>query len=142
MRSSYATLMQSKYFNPAFNSAIFDGPIRIYFAQFHEAFALKVYFLVQQKLSEEFTKARQTSKESGANILVMVYPTSENFSEAFSDANTTALLEIDHWQENVVIGLRGPTDDRDLDQLMETLRLTMNTWSPAPWTSSTALMQM
>lgn len=142
MRSSYATLMQSKYFNPAFNSAIFDGPIRIYFAQFHEAFALKVYFLIQQKLSAEMAKARKTSKESGANILVMVYPTSENFAVPFSAVKEADLLEVERWQENVVIGLRGPIQDEKLDHLMETLRLTMNTWSPAPWTSPTALIEV
>lgn len=142
MRSSYATLMQSKYFNPAFNSAIFDGPVRIYFAQFHEAFALKVYFLMQQKLSAELTKARQISKESGANILLMVYPTAENFAVSFGAADGAALMDVDRWQESVVIGLRGPIEDADLDQLMDTLRLTMNTWSPAPWTSATSLAEV
>lgn len=142
MRSSYATLMQSKYFNPAFNSAIFDGPIRIYFAQFHEAFALKVYFLMQQKLSAELTKARQISKESGANILLMVYPTAENFVASFDAADGADLMVVDRWQENVVIGLRGPIEDSDLDQLMDTLCLTMNTWSPAPWASATSLAEV
>lgn len=142
MRSSYATLMQSKYFNPAFNSAIFDGPIRIYFAQFHEAFALKVYFLIQQKLSAEMAKARQISKESGANILMMVYPTSENFAVSFGAAETSKILNVEKWQENAVIGLRGPIEDADLDQLMETVRLTMTTWSPAPWTSPGALAEV
>lgn len=142
MRSSYATLMQSKYFNPAFNSAIFDGPIRIYFAQFHEAFALKTYFLIQQKLVAELTKARQVSKESGANILLLVYPDSENFNVSFATEKKSALIEVEKWQENVVIGLRGPIEDTELDQLMETLRLTMNTWSPAEWAEPTALAEV
>ena len=81
MKSSYSTLMQSKFFNPAFNSAIFDGPIRIYFAQFHESLALKIYFMIQQKLNNEVARAKEISKATGANILVMVYPSEESGKE-------------------------------------------------------------
>lgn len=141
MRSSYATLMQSKYFNPAFNSAIFDGPVRIYFAQFHEALALKIYFLIQQKLNSEVMNARRLAKASGANILVMIYPTDAQFKEAF-DSSNQELVDVNSWQENVVIGVRGPIEDENLDFLMETLRLTMNSWSPASLAAPTALVQV
>lgn len=141
MRSSYATLMQSKYFNPAFNSAIFDGPVRIYFAQFHEALALKIYFLIQQKLSAEMATARKLAKASGANILMMIYPTDAQFKESF-ESSDRELIDVEKWQENVVIGVRGPIEDENLDQLMETLRLSMNSWSPASLAATTALVQV
>ncbi|WII72314.1 hypothetical protein QJS83_00340 [Bdellovibrio sp. 22V] len=132
MRSSYSTLMQSKYFNPAFNSAIFDGPVRIYFAQFHEALALKVYFLIQQKLVEQMAKAKEISKNSGANILVMIYPTEDSFLLSFEGAEKhISPLEVEKWHNDVVIGLRGPIEDENLDLLIETLRLTMENWRPA-----------
>lgn len=139
MRSSYSSLMQSKFFNPAFNSAIFDGPVRIYFAQFHEALALKIYFLIQQKLKLEMAKAKQAAKASGANILVMIYPTIESFELSF--ANSTSPnnpLEVEKWNEDVVIGLCGPLDEDRLDLLIETLRMTMEDWDPAPRTASSA----
>lgn len=139
MRSSYTTLMQSKYFNPAFNSAIFDGPVRIYFAQFHEALALKIYFLIQQKLAAETAKAKEASKASGANILVMVYPTEDSFFLSFDGRESNpSPLEVEKWHEDVVIGLRGPVEDENLDLLIETLRLTMDTWRPAPMELSSA----
>lgn len=132
MRSSYTTLMQSKYFNPAFNSAIFDGPVRIYFAQFHEALALKIYFMIQQKLENELGKAKELSKASGANILVMIYPTEDSFLLSFEDGkNHIGPLSVEKWHEDAVIGLRGPIEDCNLDLLMESLRLTMENWRPA-----------
>lgn len=132
MRSSYTTLMQSKYFNPAFNSAIFDGPLRIYFAQFHEALALKIYFLIQQKLNSEIVKAKELSKATGANILVLVYPTADSFALVFENSlNSSGPLQVERWHEDAVIGLRGPIEDEHLDHLIETLRLTMNNWRPA-----------
>ncbi|UXR66166.1 hypothetical protein EZJ49_07870 [Bdellovibrio bacteriovorus] len=139
MRSSYTTLMQSKYFNPAFNSAIFDGPVRIYFAQFHEALALKIYFLIQQKLTAEMVKAKDASKASGANILVMIYPTEDSFLLSFEDAaKHIGPLEVEKWHDDVVIGLRGPIEDENLDLLVETLRLTMENWRPAPVVRTTS----
>ena len=131
MRSSYTTLMQSKYFNPAFNSAIFDGPIRIYFAQFHESLALKIYFMIQQRLLNEVAIAKDRSKASGANILVMVYPTVESFELSFEAANPMkSCLQVEKWNEDVVIGLRGPIEDENLDLLVDTLRITMENWRP------------
>lgn len=139
MRSSYTTLMQSKYFNPAFNSAIFDGPVRIYFAQFHEALALKIYFMIQQKLTSEMVRAKEISKASGANILVMIYPTEDSFLLSFEDAGKhVGPLEVEKWQDDVVIGLRGPIDDANLDLLIESLRLTMENWRPASLEKSSA----
>ncbi|WP_246845090.1 hypothetical protein [Bdellovibrio sp. NC01] len=123
--------MQSKYFNPAFNSAIFDGPIRIYFAQFHESLALKIYFMIQQRLLNEVAVAKDRSKASGANILVMVYPTVESFELSFEDANPMkTCLQVEKWNEDVVIGLRGPIEDENLDLLVDTLRITMENWRP------------
>ncbi len=131
-KSSYSTLMQSKFFNPAFNSAIFDGPIRIYFAQFHESLALKIYFMIQQKLSQEVSRAKEISRASGANILVMVYPTEDSFMLAFDgqEANSNP-LSLEKWNEDVVIGLRGPLEDQQLDFLIETVGMAIQTWKPS-----------
>ena len=142
MRSSYATLTQSKYFNPAFNSAIFDGPVRIYFAQFHEAQALKIYFSIQQKLTAEMAKAKEAAKASGANILVMVYPTADAFTFSFDGSTSAAPFEVEKWNEDVVIGLRGPLEDENLDLLLETLRMTMQNWRPASKSRTTPELEM
>jgi hypothetical protein len=130
MKSSYSTLMQSKYFSPAFNSAIFDGPVRIYFAQFHEAIALKLYFMIQQKLSKEIVHAKEISKASGANILVMIYPTIDSYAMSF-DGCSEQLLAVEEWNDDMVIGTRGPIEDDQLDSLVNTLRETILNWKPA-----------
>lgn len=131
MKSSYAALIQSKYFNPAFNSAIFDGPVRIYFAQFHEALALKIYFMIQQKLASEIAKAKEISKASGSNILIMIYPTEDSFTFSFEgEALSQEPLAIENWDDDVVIGTRGPLEDEQLDLLMEALKISIQNWKP------------
>lgn len=132
MRSSYTALMQSKYFNPAFNSAIFDGPVRIYFAQFHEALALKIYFMIQQRLQVEMARAKEMAKASGANVLVMIYPTTESFEFSFGAvAQADASLLVEPWNEDVVLGCCGNIEDSNLDFVIDKLRETMNNWRPA-----------
>ena len=132
--------MQSKYFNPAFNSAIFDGPVRIYFAQFHEALALKIYFMIQQRLTSEMAKAKESSKASGANILVMIYPTTDSFEMSFNcSAKDIENPLVEAWNEDVVMGLCGSVEDKGLESVVETLRQTMNNWRPASLTVNSAL---
>lgn len=132
MRSSFTALTQSKFYSPALNSAIYDGPVRIYFAQFHEALALKIYFMIQQGLSSEMQKAKEISKASGANILVMIYPTEDSFLMSFEGGQShNSPLEVEKFEDDIVIGLRGPIEDQNLDLLMETLKVTMNSWRPA-----------
>jgi hypothetical protein len=72
---------QSKFFSPVFNGAIFDGPIRIYFAQDQEAQAIKVYYDLQQRFGEARRATRGFFKERGRNIFVMLYPTPEIFND-------------------------------------------------------------
>lgn len=143
MRSSYTNLMQSKYFNPAFNSAIFDGPVRIYFAQFHEAMALKIYFMIQQQLSDEVVKAKELAKASGANILILIYPTKEVFNLVFeSNSQGEGPFEVEKWNEDVVFGLRGPMKDEKLDFFMSQLRQTMLSWRPAPFENAISVAEV
>lgn len=143
MRSTYSTLMQSKYFSSAFNSAIFDGPVRIYFAQFHEALALKIYFMIQQQLTQEVAVAKERAKASGANILLMIYPTAESFEASIKSKNLSAgPFAVEKWNEDVVVGMCGPVEDENLDLLVETLRLTMESWRPAERLRAVASAEM
>lgn len=130
MKASYSNLMQSKYFSPAFNSAIFDGPLRIYFAQFHESMALKIYFMTQQKLASELVRAKEVSKAAQANILVMIYPTEDSFDSTFENPTSDEKMTVEAWNDDIVIGLRGPLDDSELDRLIQTLSTVMKQWSP------------
>lgn len=131
VRSAYSALMQSRFFNPAFNSAIFDGPVRIYFAQFHESAALKIYFLTQQKLTSELQKAKELSKQAQANILVMMYPSVESFELSFEEAkDVSEKFCVGRLHEDVVIGVRGPIEDNDLEPMMNLLSDVLKNWNP------------
>ncbi len=119
MKSSYTPLMQSKYFSVAFNSAIFDGPYRIYFSQFHESFALKIYFLLQQRTGTEFASLRNYSQKSKVNFYIMLYPHTESFDYSFEEGDAKALWSQEVWNKDLVIGLKRPLEDQELSQFID-----------------------
>lgn len=130
MKATYSSLMQSKFFNPAFNSAIFDGPVRIYFAQFHESLALKVYFLLQQKYAVELQRAKDLHRRTGKNILVMLYPTEEAFQMSFE--NEPGFLAVDDLYEDTIIGIRGAFEDEKLPSVMHKVCDVIAAWDRMP----------
>jgi hypothetical protein len=119
MKATYSALMNSRFFNPAFNSAIFDGPVRIYFAQFHESMALKIYFSLQQKFPLEMAKAKELYRNIGQNVLVMIYPTTESFAMSFD--NTQSFIQRDELSGDVVVGLNGPFEDELLPEVLQAI---------------------
>lgn len=120
---------QSRFYTPAFNAAIFDGPIRIYFAQAQEAQALKIYFSLQERFSEARSQSQGIFAERSKNIFVMLYPTAEAFDLSFS-GSTLSSIEADlvddlsekaFAQERLgsdfVLGVRGPVADEGIEGL-------------------------
>jgi hypothetical protein len=132
MNETATYVTQSKFFTPAFNAAIFDGPIRIYFAQYQEAQALKLYFNLQERFADVRKQARGIFKERGCNIFVMLYPTEETFDMSFGDgenlsgpvptgigaeAGSLNAMTIcrDRLGSEYVVGVRGPMPDEALE---------------------------
>ncbi len=114
MTSSLATLTQSKYYSPAFNGAIFDGPLRIYFAQYQEALALEIYFKIQQRL-KSLGEGRQHLKSLGSQVFVMLYPSSDVFSLSFEVSdNNVAFSKIDN---DFIFGINSHIDNDGYDTI-------------------------
>ncbi len=130
MKGSYAALMQSKYFNPAFNSAIFDGPVRIYFAQPHESLALKIYFQLQHQYQEKLQRAKDLAKVIDRTILVMIYPTQESFENSFE---SKSFIQSDSLFDDTIIGVNGPFEDEQLDQVLATTLEAIESWEKIPF---------
>lgn len=123
--------MTSKFFNPAFNSAIFDGPFRIYFAQVHENLALKVYFSLQQKFPVAVQKAKECHRAYGTNLLILVYPSADAFQMAF-EGERQFLIE-DQLGEDTLLAINGPFEDEKLHEVLDAAADALARWpSPVP----------
>lgn len=113
---------QSPFFNTAFNAAIFDGPFRIYFAQYQEAHALKIYFglqnLMRTSLQDEVGKLKADKK----CVFVMLYPNEETFLKSFpvslaAGASASPMIRAERLGTDFVIGVQGHLSDSGMDKL-------------------------
>ncbi len=76
-------LTQSTFYTPAFNSAIFDNNILIYYSQNNEKIALEIYFRMQNEYSEVRQCWQQNGNENKC-IYVLLYPEQNLFQRAIS----------------------------------------------------------
>lgn len=114
MGASVSRLTQSQYFSPIFNTAVFDGPVRIYFSQKQEAYALEVYFKISSQLRSIFGEGLN---RKGPSVFVMLHPKGEGYEETFNGSDlsfTVTPLDSDY-----VIGVNGQLSDGDLKTLIE-----------------------
>jgi len=129
MKANYTNLMQSKYFSPAFNSAIFDGPLRIYFAQFHEAFSLKIYFMILNSFQAELARAKEVAKTSHSSLFIMIYPSQDHFTLSFDAAEDNDLPIVqEKWNHDLVMGLRQPLEENQMDLFAEEFKKSLGLW--------------
>lgn len=111
-------ILQSKYFSPAFNTAIFDGPLRVYFTQTQEGDALKVYFSLQSQFFKEdnmLTNLREYFPKN-ATLFVMIYPSREAFLQSFEKEAEIAYSKMG---DDYVIGIQGPVTDKTKDEVLQ-----------------------
>jgi hypothetical protein len=130
MAHSVIHLTQSRFYSPAFNAAVFDGPIRIYFAQHQEACALKVYFKLQQYLKDTYSAFRQSFRSHGTTIFLMLYPTQESFQNSFSKEDLPNVIT-ERLGDDHVVGVKGPLTDDGFDEIFERVKVILQA-HPAP----------
>lgn len=92
---------KSRFFSNHFNTAIIDGPLRIYFTDRQESQALQVYFEIQETLKQRGVYLNSIALSS-PNTFVMLYPNSESFSEIFSSKSGVGE---DRFGEHFVLGI-------------------------------------
>ncbi len=117
LENATTRLLQSKFFSPAFNTAIFDGPVRVYFAQAQEPEALKVYFSLQSKVfKEETTGNSKENLPKDSTLFVMIYPNKESFQQSFDESSDFAVAKL---EQDCVIGVQGPISDKTCDDILD-----------------------
>lgn len=133
MKSSYSVFMQSRFFDPMFNSAVFDGPFRIYFNQMHESLALKIYFMLNQKLEDLSPELRDFTRKTDRHVFVLLYPNSAQYQHVFSKlnlntANISEVISSEHWEEDLVFGLARPLEDSELIGFIDNIKVEVKHW--------------
>ena len=116
LENATTRILQSRYFSPTFNTAIFDGPLRVYFTQAQEPEALKVYFSLQAKVFQETAAESLRDKlPKNSTLFVMIYPNSDSFQQSFDQQADFAVANL---EQDCVIGVQGPISDKTCDDIL------------------------
>jgi hypothetical protein len=99
--STQSLVTNSRFFSQEFNTAIIDGPLRIYFADRQESEALHIYFEVQQALERAGQKLSAFPNDN-PHLYLMMYPTRQSFINVF---NWEDRAVYDRYQEHLVLGM-------------------------------------
>jgi hypothetical protein len=116
MTVSIQDLMKTEHYHPSLNSAVFDGPLRIYFAQSQESLALKIYFQLQ-KVLDKYGYNHQ--KNPSWYFVVLVYPSYSLFKEQSPSASNP--FQVLNFQADRLILTHGELQDGELLDLEATL---------------------
>jgi hypothetical protein len=132
-QNANSAISASAYFTPAFNGAVFDGPVRIYFAQYQESLALTLYFKVREAIGDR--RPQRSSVAPRNNLFILLYPSLELFNETFVAAARVEAggrchhesgYAVSKMGDEIVIGIAGIQADMSLSQVAEKISLVLS----------------
>ncbi|MCC6277268.1 MAG: hypothetical protein IT289_05060 [Oligoflexia bacterium] len=104
---------QSKFYHEAFNTAIIDGPLRLYFSDTQESEALKLYFDIQERLLTAGLRLRELPLDI-PNMIVMLYPSTSLYEQVFANQEYFATEPFGaHFVLGVVNSVQVETNDEN-----------------------------
>ncbi len=113
MEDKMLMVTDSRYFSREFNTAIIDGPLRIYFVDHQESDALKIYFDIQEILADRGMRLESISMER-PNMFLMIYPSKQTFKDAFEIEDQLASGK---FGEHLVLGINGSYNEAARKQI-------------------------
>lgn len=131
MAATYSSFMTTRFYSPVFNTALFDGPFRIYFSQSYESSALKVYHLLQTEYQDLWDQVKNWSLSSKEHIFLLIYPEITDVQNVFDSADSVDVskkLYMQDWEEGLAIGLTQPNTDLDLVYQLDHVQKYLANW--------------
>lgn len=117
MAATYSSFMTTRFYSPVFNTALFDGPLRIYFSQTYESAALKIYHILQTEHVEFWNSLKKYNMRSKQHLFLMIYPEPKDLALGFEKAEPP--LQAQEWEEGLSLGIVQTQSDEDLKKQIE-----------------------
>jgi hypothetical protein len=129
MAASYSSFLSTRFYSSAFNTALFDGPFRIYFSQSYESAALKIYHLLQSDHNQLWTEYKRWADQTKRHAFILVYPTAKDVKLAFASSDLKNHPVCQTWDDGFIIGFENPETDADFQKYFEKLILELKKFS-------------
>lgn len=131
MAATYSSFMTTRFYNPVFNTALFDGPFRIYFSQAYESGALKMYHLLQTEYQSLWNNVKEWSLKNKEHVFLLIYPDIKSAQLIFDQQSKNESMEalfMQDWEEGVAFGLVQPAQDSDLNNQLYYIQKNLTAW--------------
>ncbi len=130
MAATYSAFMTTRFYSPVFNTALFDGPFRIYFSQSYESSALKMYHLLQTQHEDLWLRLKEWSVLTKEHVFLLMYPETKDVQMVFTNQLPQELcpVQIESWDEGVAIGLTQPQNEVDVQSQIEQIKKLLQNW--------------
>ncbi|AZZ36153.1 hypothetical protein CIK05_04875 [Bdellovibrio sp. qaytius] len=134
MAASYSSFLTTQYYSPVFNTALFDGPFRIYFSQSYESVALKIYHLLQTQDLSLWTEYKKWSEKTKKHAFILIYPSDQDLAIAF-DGEPRAELMNRLWDEGLILGFANSYSDESFGGIYQHILTQLKTFIGAEKTN-------
>lgn len=130
MSATYSSFMTTRFYSPVFNTALFDGPLRIYFSQSYENVALRIYHILQTQHTETWSLLKNSTHKSKDHLFLMIYPEAGDMHMVFDSQNQPdQLAQTQVWEEGLAVGLFRALNDDQIRQQVDYLVKTIHNWA-------------
>lgn len=126
MAATYSSFMTTRFYSPVFNTALFDGPLRIYFSQSYESVALKIYHILQTQHVEFWNSLKQFNTRSKQHLFLMIYPEAKDLGLVFDKPNQE--MQAQEWDEGLAVGVIQAQSDEDVQKQVEFILKSASRW--------------
>ena len=126
MAATYSSFMTTRFYSPVFNTALFDGPIRLYFSQAYETVALKIYHLLQTEFTSTWNSLKDHTQNSKEHLFLIIYPEMKDLHLVFTENKSS--LQTQEWEEGLAVGLCQTIDDVMLKEQMQFIVRAIESW--------------
>jgi hypothetical protein len=129
MAATYSAFMTTRFYSPVFNTALFDGPFRIYFSQSYESSALKIYHILQTQHEELWAQLKRWSSTTKEHVFLLMYPEVKDIQMIFeSQTSDSCQVQLESWDEGVAIGLTQPHNEVDVQSQIQQIEKLLQDW--------------
>jgi hypothetical protein len=126
MAATYTAFMATRYYSSVFNTALFDGPFRIYFSQSYESSALKLYHLLQTQHEDLCLSLKRWSSQTKDHVFLLMYPEQKDldlvFSQTLAPEHLFKSVKIEKWSEGIAVGCIQPMNEIDFINQLEQVK--------------------
>lgn len=131
MAATYSAFMTTRFYSPVFNTALFDGPFRIYFSQSYESSALKIYHILQTQHEDLWKQLKHWSSSTKEHVFLLMYPEAKDVQMIFENQTANSdfcQVQLECWDEGVAIGLTQPHNDTDVESQIQQIEKLLQKW--------------